>query len=156
MGERGYAAVFLGVRRAYARVTGKGSLDRGSYTLVFEKVEPTQVYPAPEAQSFPIQAQPTLLQVRILQEGRYLVQALPRRGPSGGPGEAGSVELFALPAMRGLAATGSVFTLPSGDYLLTVSFPQEAGETFSLCLVPESQADSCRRSAGGVLGRTGR
>jgi hypothetical protein len=143
-----YAAVFLGVRRAYARVTGKGSLDRGSYTLVFEKVEPAQVYPAPQAQIFPIRSTPTLLQPRILQAGRYLVQVLPRRGSSAAPGEPGSIKLFAVPAMRELSGESSVFALPSGDYLLVVS-PPEGAEAFSLCLVPESQAESCRRSAGG-------
>jgi hypothetical protein len=152
-----YVGLFLGVRRAYARITGKGNLDTGSYLLVFEKIAPLQVYSAAQAQSFPVQAQPTLLQLRILQSGRYLVQAVPDSRPAAERTGSEALMLFALPAMRKLAGQESLFALSSGDYLISVSLDEYGADSFALCVVPEAQAETCRRSlGGGTFGSTDR
>jgi len=133
-----YAGLFLGVRRTYVKVSGKGALDTGSYTLAFERVEPAQVYPASQARHYPAQPRPLLLQLRILQPGRYLIEMSPADGSR--------LEVYALPAMRRLAARDSLFALSSGDYLVSASLGDGEAEGFALCVAAESEAEQCRRS----------
>ena len=146
-----YAGVFLGVRRAHAAVTGKGALNTGTYILVFERIDPPQVYPSSRGQAFARAAQPRplVLQLRVLQPGRYLVRASAGAGAFAGPPEAPAVRLFALPAMRELAGQNSLYVLAAGDHLLSVSFPDDDAAGLTLCIAAEAEAEECLRSAGG-------
>ncbi|MBN1836113.1 MAG: hypothetical protein JW820_09705 [Spirochaetales bacterium] len=142
-----FVGLFLGVRRAYVRVTGKGTLDSGSYTLVFEKIEPAQVYPSSQFRTYPVEPNPLFLRLRVLQPGRYAVEVLPDARFLAGPGETASLELYALPAMRRLTVQGSLFVLGSGDYLIRAGLPEGGGESFALCVASEEEAEECRGAA---------
>jgi hypothetical protein len=103
---------FLGPGRWLARVEGRQPLAQGRYTLAFQPLNPVQITPGRTARRILLGDRPAALQLRILKEGRYLVRC---------PGV--EVELYVLPGMRGLSASGPL-VLAAGDYLLLLKGPE--------------------------------
>ncbi len=131
-----YIPLFLGIRRIYARISGKSAADGGTYTLGFEKIEPTQIYPGAGIEQFNIEETPRLAQLRILQTGNYLIHKQEK--------DAVTITVYNLPEMRALEGRDSLYWLAAGDYLLIVESKQPGSVRF--CIAPEDQTENCLRS----------
>lgn len=138
-GANAFVALFLGVRRIFARIDAADPEQGGPYGLSFARVEPRTVYAEAGPQTLQVGAVPEVLQLRVFQSGRYLLAA------SGGPSGAGALlGVFSLPAMRAVRPgdPGGLHNLSAGDYLLLVTAAEPG--LLRLCLAPESQAAACR------------
>jgi hypothetical protein len=139
--DNAYIPVFLGTRRTYARITGRGSLATGSYTLAFDKIEPAQVFPGDGVQELQASETPLVFQLRVIRSGSYVIRA---QGASFfGSSEAPvAVELYGLPTMRPARGSGSIYSLSSGDYLLILKSSDQA-RPIRFCVAPEDEAEEC-------------
>jgi hypothetical protein len=142
-GLNAFVALFLGVRRTYARISATDPRQGGPYRLVFERVEPRQVYPDASQQTIELGSKPEVLQLRVFQSGRYLVAA--RNAGAGAGAGAPGVKVFSLPAMRLVkpSDTEALCSLSAGDYLVLIS--GERSGVIRLCVASESQAEVCRQ-----------
>jgi hypothetical protein len=133
-----FIPLFLGTRRVYARISAEGSAASGAYTLLFERIDPAQIYPAPGIEEAEIEERPLSFQLRIIQPGRYLIRA------QGAAGRAPvAAELFSLPSMRALRGADSLYSLSAGDYLLVLKSDQP--QTVRFCVAAENEAEECLR-----------
>jgi hypothetical protein len=129
-----FIPLFLGTRRTYARISGAGS--GGDYTLIFEKIDPVQIYPASGTKEIEVGEDPLCFQLRIIQSGRYLARA-------GGLAAPVSTEVFSLPSMRPIRGAESLYSLSAGDYLLILKSDQQ--QRVRYCVAPEAAAAGCLR-----------
>ena len=118
-----FLGFFLGPGRWLARVEGKPPLADGPYVLAFEPLAPEQIFPRRAAREILLGDRPAFLQLRILQEGRYLVRC-----------PAVEVQLYGLPGMRILPTDGPA-SLAAGDYLLVLK--GAGGQVASLSVAEE-------------------
>ncbi len=138
--DNAYIPVFLGTRRTYARISGKGSLATGSYTLAFDKIEPAQVFPGDGVQELQAGETPLAFQLRVIRSGSYVIRAQ-GGGFFGSSGAPVAVELYGLPTMRPVRGSDSLYSLSSGDYLLILKSDQARPVRF--CVAPEDEAEGC-------------
>jgi hypothetical protein len=132
-----FIPLFLGTRRIYARVSGEGSLASGNYTLAFDRIEPTQIFPGAGIEEYEIDENPLSFQLRIIQSGTYIIR---KQGVGGNAGSA-MVDLFSLPSMRPVMGKDSLYSLSAGDYLFVVK--SEWIQPVRFCIFPENEGDSC-------------
>jgi hypothetical protein len=131
-GDNAFIPLFLGTRRTYAQITAEGP--GGSYTLVFEKIDPQQVYPSSGIAEVEFRERPLSFQLRIIQSGRYLIRA------AGGMTSI-SAELFSLPSMRRVPGADSLYSLSAGDYLLLLK--SDRAQKIRYCIAPEATGEEC-------------
>jgi hypothetical protein len=129
--------LFLGTRRIYARISGEGALATGNYTLVFDKIDPIQIFPEAGIEEYEIDENPLSFQLRIIQSGTYIIRKQGVRGDAG----SATVELFSLPSMQPVMGKDSLYSLSAGDYLFVVKSEQVQPVRF--CVSPEDEGDNC-------------
>jgi hypothetical protein len=134
VGDNAYIPLFLGTSRTYVKVTGDDN--GGAYTLVFEKIDPLQIYPASGIEDVELGENPLSLQLRIIQSGRYVIRA-------GGLVAPVSTEVFSLPSMRPIRSADSLYPLSAGDYLLVVKTDQ--AQRVRYCVATEAAGEGCLR-----------
>jgi hypothetical protein len=134
--ENASIPLFLGTRRIYCHVSGQGS---GDYTLVFQTIDPAQLFPAAGIQEAEIDENPLPYQLRIIQSGKYVIRS---RGTDGARSTV-STQVFSLPSMRPIRGGDSTYSLTAGDYLLVLHSEQRQRARF--CVAPESAAAECLR-----------
>jgi hypothetical protein len=130
--DNAYIPLFLGTRRTYAQITAEGSV--GAYTLVFEKIDPIQIYPAAGITEVEVRENPLSFQLRIIQSGRYLIRA-------GGGMTSVTAEVFSLPSMRPVRGADSLYSLSAGDYLLILK--SDRAQRVRYCIAPEAAGEEC-------------
>lgn len=134
--ENAFIPLFLGTRRIYCRITGQ---EAGAYTLVFDKIDPPQIFPASGIQEVEIGETPLSYQLRIIQTGSYLIRS---QGTEGRRSTV-SAQVYSLPSMRPVRGPDSLYSLTAGDYLFILNSDQAQSVRF--CIAPESAADECLR-----------
>ena len=132
-----FIPLFLGTRRIYARVSGKGALATGNYTLAFYKIDPIHIFPGAGIEEYEIDENPLSFQLRIIQSGTYIIRTQGVRGNA----SSATVELFSLPSMRPVMGKDSLYSLSAGDYLFIVKSEQVQPVRF--CISPEDEGENC-------------
>ncbi|HEC62061.1 MAG TPA: hypothetical protein ENI27_07390 [bacterium] len=129
-----HVGFFLGRSRFYAKITTKNN-SSGPYSLHFAQLEPKQLFPNGTVIKLEPQATPHYLRLRILQAGKYVLQAKGEQKPP-------TFSIFILPQMRAyqsdvsLGATSShLLDLTSGDFLLRVK--DSDGKQILVCIAAE-------------------
>jgi hypothetical protein len=140
-GDNAFIPLFLGTRRLYARVSAQepegGAARGGAYSLVFERIDPPQIFPSSGIQQVEVKEHPLSFQLRIIQSGKYLIRT---RGEGAG-GAPAAAELFSLPFMRPVSGADFLYSLPSGDYLFVLD--SEQAQIVRFCITPEADRAGC-------------
>jgi len=132
--DNAFIPLFLGTHRTYVQIASEGP--GGAYTLVFEKIDPQQVYPSSGITEVEVRENPLSFQLRIIQSGKYLIR-------TAGEMTSISAELFSLPSMRRVLGADSLYSLSAGDYLLVLK--SDRAQTVRYCIAPEAAGEECLR-----------